>query len=71
MMRRGFPAQRTSVLAPCQATAVPETAAPALLPSKDMFRLIRSLIAPYGWTLVLVFNTMPIEPAMRLPGLWL
>ena len=35
-----------------------------------MLRLIRDLIAPYRWTLCIVFIAMVIETAMSLAGPW-
>ncbi len=35
-----------------------------------MFRLIRNLIAPYRWTLAIVFFAMLVETAMSLAGPW-
>ena len=35
-----------------------------------MFRLIRNLIAPYRWTLPIVFGAMLVETAMSLAGPW-
>ena len=35
-----------------------------------MLRLIRDLIAPYRWTLCIVFVAMVIETAMSLAGPW-
>jgi subfamily B ATP-binding cassette protein MsbA len=35
-----------------------------------MFRLIRTLIAPYRWTLAIVFLAMLVETAMSLAGPW-
>lgn len=35
-----------------------------------MFRLIRNLIAPYRWTLAIVFIAMLVETAMSLAGPW-
>src|SRR5277367_520770 len=35
-----------------------------------MIRLIRNLIAPYRWTLVIVFIAMLVETAMSLAGPW-
>ena len=49
---------------------VPNNLAESIILSGAMFRLIRNLIAPYRWTLAIVFVAMLVETAMSLAGPW-